>query len=167
MLHICKELRDFCGFSKVPDAPLFHALSSVSRITLHSCSRGWWIIPTPSARRSTFPLPPCLLSILLASNFMSLKTIPKPSIPLSASSRLTIKTILMLTLIRWLTTLCLHKLLPVLTQNSSISMSISAMLVNSPSSLTVSALSAIPPFSMMLLRPPIQKFLWKEIRFPR
>ena len=23
MLHICKELRDFCGFSKVPDAPLF------------------------------------------------------------------------------------------------------------------------------------------------
>ena len=23
LLHICKELRDFCGFSKVPDAPLF------------------------------------------------------------------------------------------------------------------------------------------------
>lgn len=23
LLHLCKELRDFCGFSKVPDAPLF------------------------------------------------------------------------------------------------------------------------------------------------
>ena len=23
LLHICKELRDFCGFSKVPDTPLF------------------------------------------------------------------------------------------------------------------------------------------------
>lgn len=23
LLYICKELRDFCGFSKVPDAPLF------------------------------------------------------------------------------------------------------------------------------------------------
>ena len=23
MFHLCKELRDFCGFSKVPDTPLF------------------------------------------------------------------------------------------------------------------------------------------------
>ena len=23
LLNLCKELRDFCGFSKVPDAPLF------------------------------------------------------------------------------------------------------------------------------------------------
>ena len=28
LLHICKELRDFCGFSKVPDAPLFSRFKS-------------------------------------------------------------------------------------------------------------------------------------------
>ena len=36
MFHICKELRDFCGFSKVPDAPLFSRfkLGSADRIAL-------------------------------------------------------------------------------------------------------------------------------------
>ena len=111
-----------------------------------------------------FPIPTDSLLIL---NFMSPKIIPKPSIPFSAASRLTIKTILMLTLIRWLTVSCLHRLLPVLTQNSSISMAISTMLINLPSSLTVSALSAISPFPMMLLRPPIQKYLWKRNPIPQ
>ena len=77
ILHICKELRDFCGFSKVPDAPLFHTLRSVFRITLHSCSSGWWIIPNPSARRSILPLPPCLLSISPTLIFYVFKNNPK------------------------------------------------------------------------------------------
>ena len=76
----------------------FHALSSVPQTALRSCSSGWWIIPNPSVTRSTLPLPPCLLSIPPALNFMSPKTIPKSSIPLSVALRLTIKTILMLTL---------------------------------------------------------------------
>lgn len=78
----------------------------------------------------------------------------------------TIKTILMLALIKWLTASCLHRLLPALTQNSSISMTISTMLINSPSSRTASALSAISPFLMMILRLPILKCPWKRNSVP-
>lgn len=48
LLHICKELRDFCDFSKVSDAPLFtrFKLGFADHIELMFQRR--WIIPGPS-----------------------------------------------------------------------------------------------------------------------
>ncbi len=38
LLHICKELRDFCGFPKSPMPRFLPDSNSVSRITLKPCS---------------------------------------------------------------------------------------------------------------------------------
>lgn len=85
---------------------------------------------------------------------------PKTLNLLSADLRLITKTIRMLTRINWLTPSCPHRPLPVPVRNSSILTAISGTLINSPSSPTASVLPAIPPFWMMILRPPIPILFW-------
>ena len=48
-LVICRELREFCGFSKVPDAPLFPASSPPLLLISSRCSTRWSISPNQSA----------------------------------------------------------------------------------------------------------------------
>ena len=48
-LGLCRELRDFCGFSKVPDAPLFPASGPPLILISSRCSTSWSISPNQSA----------------------------------------------------------------------------------------------------------------------
>lgn len=48
-LGLCRELRDFCGFSNVPDAPLFPASGPPLNLISSRCSTSWSISPNQSA----------------------------------------------------------------------------------------------------------------------
>ena len=157
LLHIYKELRDFCGFSKIPDAPLFSCFKIGFADHIALLFRRMVDYTEPICQTIDASLASMLTFDTSGIELYISENNPKTLNSLIHRPRFTIKTIPILPLIRWLTVSCLLRLLPVLTQNSSISTAISAMLINLPSSLTVSALSAISPFSMMLLRPSIQK----------
>lgn len=132
LLSLCKELCDFCGFTKVPDAPLSSRfklgfadqikLMFQQMVTIRNLSASrlipLWLKFLPST-------PPAL-------SFSLRKTIPKLSMHLSVNLRLITRIILTLTPIRWLTGLCLHWLLPALILNSNISIGISDMPINLP-----------------------------------
>lgn len=101
-LSLCKELRDFCGFSKVPDAPLFTRFKQNFLPYIEFMFQRWLISPNPSAR-PLIPLSPSSLPLTPpALNSMSLKIIRKLSTPLSGGSNPTIRIILRLILTRWL-----------------------------------------------------------------
>ena len=92
-IRICKELRDFCGFSKVPDAPL------MTRFKQHF---------QPYIELMFQRMVDCTEPICQAF----------------------IKTILKLTLIKWLTVLCLLKPLLVPMQNKCTSTDTFVLLIN-------------------------------------
>ena len=79
LLNLCKELRDFCGFSKVLIHLCLHALNWALLTTLNSCFSRWLIIPNPSVSRLILHWLRFLPLILPASSSMFRKTIPKPS----------------------------------------------------------------------------------------
>ena len=166
LLHICKELRDFCGLSKVPDAPLFTRFKLGFADHIELIFQHMVDYTEPICRQIDSSLADILTFDTSGIELYITETTLKPSIPSSAASRLTIKTTQMLTLIRRLTASCPHTPLPAPTQNSSISTAISATLINSPSSPTTSALSATSLFWMMVLRLPIRKSLWKRNPIP-
>lgn len=85
LLKLCRELRDFCGFSKVPDHLCLHASSSPLLTTLNSCFSRSLTTPNPSVSRSILlwlrflPLTPRV------SNFTLRKTTRKLSMHLSVN----------------------------------------------------------------------------------
>lgn len=83
-LNLCKELREFCGFQKVPDAPCLHVPNRTSFLLLKICSISLSILPIPSVRPSMLPWPRCSRLILPALSSMSPKITLRPSIHSSA-----------------------------------------------------------------------------------
>lgn len=87
LLSLCRELRDFCGFHKVPDAPLFtrFKLGFADHIELMFQRMVDFTEPTCQALVSMLTFIPPALSFTLP------KTTPRHSIPCSAGLRLTIR----------------------------------------------------------------------------
>ena len=150
------------GISAVFPKSLMHlcslALDWAFLTTLNSCFSRWLIIPNPSASRLILHWLRFLPLILPASNSMLRKTIPKLSMHLSENWKFITKISLMLTLIRWLTVLCLHRRHPVPTQSNNTSTDISVMRINLPSLPMVWVSSGISLFWMMTLKQLIRKW---------
>lgn len=167
LLHICKELRDFCGFSKVPDAPLF------TRFKLGFADH----IELMFQQMVDYTEPICQT---VDASLASMLTFDTSGIELYVTEN-NPKTLN--SLIRRLKTYykdnpdvdpykMAYGLMPSQAAscpdaNSSISTAISAMLTSSPSSPTAWASCGTSLFWMMILRPPTRKSLWKRSQTPR
>ena len=154
-LSICKELRDFCGFSKVPDAPLFTRfrqnfepyIELMFRQMVDYTEPICQMIDSSLARILTFDTSGIELFVN-ENNPKTLNALIKRLKSFYKTSRMWIPT-------RWPTGLCLRRLLPLPMPNRCISMGIFAMSSSSALSLTDWASSATYLF--------ITKTLWLHI----
>ena len=80
-LNLCRELRDFCGFSKVPDASLMSRFKHGFEPYIEQMFQLMVIILNPSARLWMLPSPGCSLLTPPALSSMSLKITQRPSTP--------------------------------------------------------------------------------------
>lgn len=76
-LRLCRELRDFCGFSKVPTLLSFPGSNSLLSLILNSCFKKWWITLNLSVSRLIPHWLRCLPLIPPTLNFMLSKIIPR------------------------------------------------------------------------------------------
>ena len=106
LLKLCKELRAFCGFSKVPDAPLFSRFKLGFASYIELMFQQMVDYTEPICQHIDSSLAQSLPLTLPLSNFMSPKTPRKLLTPLSVSSRLIARIIPTSPPIRWLTGLC-------------------------------------------------------------
>ena len=83
-LNLCKELRDFCGFHKVPDAPLFTRFKQDFLPFIEEMFHQLVDFTEPSVWPLILHWLRCSPSILPGLNSTSPKTIPRPSTPSSA-----------------------------------------------------------------------------------
>lgn len=110
-----------------PKSPMPRFLQDSVRtlsLSLSLCSAGWLILPNRSATSLILPLPGSLPLIPPALNSLSRKTTPKPSMPLSKNSRLSIRISPVSILTKWLMASCLPRLQLLLMQNRCISTAI-------------------------------------------
>ena len=165
-LSICKELRDFCGFSKVPDAPLFTRfrqnfepyIELMFRQMVDYTEPICQMIDSSLARILTFDTSGIELFVN-ENNPKTLNALIKRLKSFYKTSRMWIPT-------RWPTGLCLRRLLPLPMPNRCISMGIYAMPINSASSRMVLVLSGTSYFLMMILRLHIRNFRLRKSRIP-
>ncbi|MDR2024084.1 MAG: transposase [Hungatella sp.] len=119
LLNLCKEFRDFCGFLKIPDSPLFTRFKQDFLPYIERLFQIMVDFTEPLCQAIDASLADML--IFDTSGIELYVTENNPKTLSLRSSRLTTRTIHMWILIKWLTALCPLSLLPAPMQSSSTS----------------------------------------------